>query len=111
MKCFASPLASRRIGRVATRERKRAQKESEALKTGKIKRDHRWIDDVIRPALLSSSLLSLTPSSAASAASVAAPAPVAGLESVQGTRPESEEAQGGHSIFELEPFFQSFSFL
>lgn len=57
--------------------------------------------------LLSSSPSSLTPSAAASAASVAAPDPATGLESVQGTRPDSEEAQGGHSIGSSSVFFFS----
>ena len=105
---FVSSLASRRIDRCdegREKERKR-KKEEEALKT--IKRETIDVHSLSSP-LFSSSL---TPSAAASAASVAAPAPVAGLASVQGTRPESEEAQGGHSIFLSERcrkiFFVSF---
>ena len=87
-------------------------KKRAALKTRTIKSDdHRCSpQSLFSFSLLSLLLHSLTPSATASAASVAAPAPVAGLASVQGTRPESEEAQGGHSIllsffFNLSRFF------
>lgn len=100
-------LAHRCVGQGAQGRRGRERK-----KVPKVKK--KALESIERPSMfdveidLSPALLfsrSLTPSAAASAARVAAPAPVAALASVQGTRPESGEAQGGHSIVEGERVF------